>query len=75
MQPPIWPRHRFSMLKPGSIFINTSRGAVVCEEALRAGRNKLLSIVLDVWGNEPEIHDDTLAAAEIATPRYRRIFV
>jgi erythronate-4-phosphate dehydrogenase len=58
----------FKAMKPGAIFINTSRGPVVTEEALRAHRDKLAAIVLDVWENEPDINLETLRATDIATP-------
>jgi erythronate-4-phosphate dehydrogenase len=58
----------FKAMKPGAIFINTSRGGVVREESLRERREKLAGVVLDVWDNEPEINLETLAAVDIATP-------
>lgn len=44
----------FSLLRPGSIFINTSRGGVVDEAALReAAVAKGLRVGLDVYENQP----------------------
>ena len=58
----------FERIQCGAIFINTSRGEVTDEEALRRHRKKLSAVILDVWQNEPRISLDTLAAADIATP-------
>lgn len=55
-------------MKKGAILINTSRGRVVDEKVLRANRNRLDSVVLDVWENEPNINVETLKAVDIATP-------
>lgn len=58
----------FSRIPPGAIFINASRGEAVCESALRAAREKLAAVVLDVWNGEPRnISRDTIAIADIAT--------
>jgi len=56
-------RRFFGRMKPGAVFINTSRGEIVEDRALQeAIRNKRLSdVVLDVWNNEPCI-DPQLAA-------------
>jgi len=57
-------------LKPGSVFINTSRGGVVDTTALKAvvssGRFKF--VVIDVWENEPNIDTQLLEMVDIATP-------
>ena len=56
-------------MKPGGLFINASRGGVVCEkellEKISAGR---ISAVLDVWNNEPDINRELLEACLLATP-------
>ena len=61
---------RLAALRPGQILINTSRGEVVCgdalKRALRAGRLK--AAVLDVWENEPDIDPELASLVEIATP-------
>ena len=58
------------LLKPGSILIQSSRGAVVDNQALlRLLREKYpLTTVLDVWENEPVISTELLARVDIATP-------
>jgi erythronate-4-phosphate dehydrogenase len=55
-------------MKPSAMLINTSRGQVVKEAALRSLRSRLGPVVLDVWENEPSISLETLALATIATP-------
>jgi len=57
-------------LKPGAIFINTSRGAVADNralEALLASRDDL-SVVLDVWEDEPSISASLLRQVDLGTP-------
>ena len=60
----------FGRMRPGSLFINSSRGAVVDEKALCAGlrRGKPGFAILDVWRDEPGIRRKTLDAAYLATP-------
>ncbi len=58
----------FSKMKEGACFINTSRGAVVNEEALRKHAPRLGGVILDVWNNEPVIDEHTLSITDIATP-------
>jgi glyoxylate reductase len=57
-------RRRLALLKPSSVLVNTSRGAVIDEqaiaEALRAGR--LFAAGLDVYADEPNISPELLAA-------------
>lgn len=72
---PLWPENRdfadaafFASIRPGTSFVNASRGEVVDEEALLAARPQLGCVVIDVWKNEPAINPDLLAAADIATP-------
>ena len=57
-------------LKPGAIFINTSRGAVADNralDALLASRDDL-SVVLDVWEGEPTISASLLRKVDLGTP-------
>ncbi|MDR0660733.1 MAG: 4-phosphoerythronate dehydrogenase [Prevotellaceae bacterium] len=60
----------FSKIKKDTIFINTSRGEVVDEVALKGAiNNGLLSdVVLDVWCNEPNVDTYLLNKVSIATP-------
>lgn len=57
-------------LKPGAIFINTARGAVMDTESVRHGlaSGKITAAVLDVWENEPVIDMDLLQKVDIASP-------
>jgi erythronate-4-phosphate dehydrogenase len=57
-------------LQSGAIFINTSRGAVADNralEALLASRDDL-SVVLDVWEDEPSISASLLRQVDLGTP-------
>ncbi len=58
----------FSKIKNGAIFINSSRGEVIREEALLGAVEKLGGVIIDVWCGEPQINLDFLYAADIATP-------
>ena len=58
----------FAKMRPGAIFINSSRGEVVDEEALLANADELGAIVLDVWSDEPNINRQLLKRAFITTP-------
>jgi len=58
----------FSKIKPDTVFINSSRGEVLTEQALIDSRSKLAAILLDVWSNEPNINLKLLELADIATP-------
>ena len=58
----------FERMKPGAIFINTSDGRLVDENALLENRNKLGAVIIDTWQGEPDVNLDLLEAADIATP-------
>jgi erythronate-4-phosphate dehydrogenase len=62
--------YRIKSMKPGSILINTSRGAVVDNQALREALRTGLpgGAVLDVWEHEPSIDARLLRLADIGTP-------
>lgn len=58
-----------AMMKTGSLLVNTSRGGVVDEEALKenlqAGR---IRAIVDVWENEPDVDTSLLDLVETGTP-------
>ena len=58
----------FALMQPGSIFINASRGEVINEDALIAAAPKFGAVVIDTWCNEPNINEELLEVADIATP-------
>jgi erythronate-4-phosphate dehydrogenase len=61
--------HEFiSRMKRGAIIINTSRGKVIEEKGIRAGRERMGALVFDVWENEPAINLEMLRSVDIATP-------
>lgn len=57
-------------MKNGAVFLNSSRGDVVCEADLRAQQEKgrVSEAVLDVWENEPDISTDTAARVFLGSP-------
>jgi erythronate-4-phosphate dehydrogenase len=60
----------FARMKPGTVFINASRGEVVDESALKnAIRKQHFSFVaLDVFDHEPSIDIELLRMVDLATP-------
>ena len=70
-----WPTFRmadyrfFEQLRPGAVFINTSRGSVCDYDALLdAGQGGAVSqMVIDVWNPEPAVRLDVLKAADLAS--------
>ncbi|HPA77193.1 MAG TPA: 4-phosphoerythronate dehydrogenase [Kiritimatiellia bacterium] len=60
----------FSQIKPGAVFINTSRGEVVDESALTLSlqNDAVSAAVLDVWRNEPVFSRTLLDLADIGSP-------
>ena len=58
----------FTLMKPGAIFINAARGEIVNEQALIEASPKLGAIVIDTWNNEPDINEELVDIADIATP-------
>ena len=60
----------FSQLRPGTVLLNTSRGAVADNVALNdalAARDDL-AVVLDVWEGEPSINLSLLEKVALGTP-------
>jgi erythronate-4-phosphate dehydrogenase len=60
----------FARLRPGAIFLNTSRGAVCDEAALHRALDggRLGGAVLDVWEEEPALDPRLLERVDLATP-------
>lgn len=60
----------FARMKPGSIFLNSSRGPVVDDEALLDAirRGLVARSVIDTWNHEPGINNELLEAVTFATP-------
>lgn len=60
----------FNKFDEQKIIINTSRGEVIDTSALKEAidEEKISSLVLDVWENEPNIDIDLLSKTDIATP-------
>ena len=58
----------FDKMKPGTIFINASRGEVVDEAALKRAIPKLGPVIIDTWNNEPDIDRELMDMVDIATP-------
>ncbi len=60
----------FEQLRPSCVVVNTSRGEVVCNDALREAlaTKRLRAAVVDTWENEPGIDRRLLDLAFLATP-------
>jgi erythronate-4-phosphate dehydrogenase len=60
----------FKSLKPGAVFINASRGAVVDTPALKAAvkSGRLKAVALDVWENEPDIDMELMGMVDLGSP-------
>ncbi len=72
---PLWEENRgfadgifFEDMKEKAIFVNTSRGEVVCEDALLRFVPKFSGVVTDVWRGEPDINRELLETVNVATP-------
>jgi erythronate-4-phosphate dehydrogenase len=61
---------KLKKLRPETILINSSRGEVIDNKALKKAlaEKKLLAAALDVWENEPDIDTELLDLLDIATP-------
>lgn len=58
----------FNAMRPGAVFINSSRGETVDEDALAGARDTLGALVIDTWCGEPLINSTLMDMADIATP-------
>lgn len=58
----------FNKMRPGTIFINASRGEVVRGYALKDAIPKLGAVILDTWENEPHVDEELVDMVDIATP-------
>jgi erythronate-4-phosphate dehydrogenase len=60
----------FKALKPGVVFVNASRGAVVDTPALKTAIKsaRLKAVTLDVWENEPDIDVGLLETVDLGSP-------
>ena len=56
------------LIPKNCVVINTSRGNVISEKGLEILANKGVTLVLDVWPNEPHVLPYLVEAASIATP-------
>ncbi len=61
---------RIGGLRPGTVLVNASRGAVVDNRALarRLAAEGDLRVALDVWEGEPELDPELLRLVDLATP-------
>jgi erythronate-4-phosphate dehydrogenase len=61
---------RIASMKSGGVLINSSRGSVVDNKALKEALNtgRIHAAVLDVWENEPNIDVDLLSICALGTP-------
>lgn len=61
---------KINSLKQGAILINSSRGPVVDNSALlnRINKKNDITVVLDVWENEPKLNQELLEKVFIASP-------
>ena len=60
----------FNAMKDGAVFLNSSRGKVHDEAALKQAMRsgKLASVVLDVWETEPDVDPWLLQHVDLSTP-------
>ncbi len=66
----LFDRERLARLRPETVLINSSRGAVVDNTALleRLIGGQLQACVLDVWEPEPAINPELLRKVDVGTP-------
>ncbi len=58
----------FRKMKEGAFFINTSRGEIEDDEALKKAIGRLGPVIIDTWNNEPDVDRELLDMVDIATP-------
>ena len=60
----------FNAMKDGAVFLNSSRGKVQDEAAMKAAMQsgKLSAVVLDVWETEPNVDPWLLQYVDLSTP-------
>lgn len=59
----------FKKMKKGAFFINTAKGEIVDDSALKqAMESKLGPVIIDTWNHEPDVDRELVAMADIATP-------
>ena len=57
----------FGKMKDGAIFINTSNGELVDEEALKKAIPRLGPVIIDTWDHEPNVDRELVDMVDIAT--------
>lgn len=58
----------FEKMGYGAVFINTARGEIVDDHALKRAIHKLGAVVIDTWNSEPDVDRELVELADIATP-------
>ncbi len=62
-------KDNLALIQNNALFIHTSRGGVVVEkDLLEAKKKKDLTLVVDVWDNEPNINTELVRECIICTP-------
>jgi erythronate-4-phosphate dehydrogenase len=56
------------ILKPGTVIINSSRGAIIDPKALREAVGREGRFIIDTWNNEPDIDREVLERVLFGTP-------
>ena len=66
----------FKAMKPGAFYINSSRGSVCDNQALKAAlkQKTIAGAVLDVWEHEPELDLELLDLVDFGTPHIAGVF-
>ena len=57
----------FNKMKDGAMFINTSNGELVDEDALKKSIPRLGPVIIDTWGHEPNVDKELVDMVDIAT--------